>query len=98
MGCVGAGRKAVVGATVVLSAQPTAGGRLHDARLGGRGPGYRTIKKAGNAVNKTIKQTKAAISISLPQCLATDEAFEDGVLTYDTRASGPKFNRPDHKR
>ncbi len=56
------------------------------------------MKKAGSAVNKTIKQTKAAISISLPQCFATDEAFEDGVLTYDTRASGPKFNRPDHER
>jgi hypothetical protein len=51
---------------------------LHDAQRGGP-PDYRTIKKAGSAINKTIKQTKAAISILLPQCLATDEAFEDGV-------------------
>ena len=50
---------------------------LHDAQR--RGPGYRTIKKTGSAVNKTIRQTKAAMSILLPQCLATDEAFEDGV-------------------
>jgi len=50
---------------------------LHDAQR--RGRGYRTIKRAGNAINKTIKQTKAAISILLPQCLATDEASEDGV-------------------
>ena len=43
------------------------------------GPGYRTIKKAGSAINKTIKQTKAAISILLPQVFGDDEAFEDGV-------------------
>ena len=58
--------------------------------------GYRTMKMAGSAINRTIKQTKAAISILLPQCLATDRGFRRrGFLTYDTRASGPKFNRGD---
>ena len=56
--------------------------------------GYRSMKRAGSAINRTIKQTKAAISILLPQCLATDRGFRRrGFLTYDTRASGPKFNR-----
>jgi hypothetical protein len=34
-------------------------------------PVYRTMKKTGSAVNKAIKQTKAAMSILLPQCLRT---------------------------
>jgi hypothetical protein len=52
------------------------------------------MKMAGSAINRTIKQTKAAISILLPQCLTTDRGFQKtGFLTYDTRASGPKFNR-----
>jgi hypothetical protein len=56
--------------------------------------GYRTMKKAGSAINRTMKQTKAAISILVPQCLATDRGFRRrGFLTYDTRASDPKFNR-----
>jgi hypothetical protein len=56
--------------------------------------GYRTMKMAGSAINRTIKQTKATISILLPQCLATDRGFRTtGFLTYDTKASGPKFNR-----
>jgi hypothetical protein len=37
--------------------------------------GYRIAKKTGRAVNRTIKQTKTAISILLPQCLATDRGF-----------------------
>jgi hypothetical protein len=37
--------------------------------------GYRAMKKAGSAIKRTIKQTKAAISILLPQCLATDRGF-----------------------
>jgi hypothetical protein len=46
------------------------------------------MKKTGSAVNRAIKQTKAAMSILLPQC------FEDrALLTDDTRASGQKFNR-----
>jgi hypothetical protein len=28
--------------------------------------GYRTMKNAGSAINRTMKQTKAAISILLP--------------------------------
>jgi hypothetical protein len=28
--------------------------------------GYRTMKKAGSAINRTMKQTKAAISILVP--------------------------------
>jgi hypothetical protein len=56
--------------------------------------GYRTMKNAGSAINRTMKQTKAAISILLPQCLATDRGFRRrGLLIYDTRVSGPKFNR-----
>jgi hypothetical protein len=56
--------------------------------------GYRIAKKTGRAVNRTIKQTKTAISILLPQCLATDRGFRRrGFLTYDTRAGGPRFIR-----
>jgi hypothetical protein len=56
--------------------------------------GYRITKKTGRAVNRTIKQTKTAISILLPQCLATDRGFRRrGFLTYDTRAGGPRFIR-----
>ena len=56
--------------------------------------GYRIMKKAGSAINRTMKQTKAATSILLPLCLATDRGFRRrGFLIYDTRASGPKFNR-----
>jgi hypothetical protein len=46
------------------------------------------MKKTGSAVNRAIKQTKAAMSILLPQ------RFKDrAVLTHHTRASGQKFNR-----
>ena len=56
--------------------------------------GYRIRKKTGRAVNRPITQTKTAISILLSQCLATDRGFRRrGSLTYDTRASGPQFNR-----
>ena len=55
--------------------------------------GYRAMKKAGSAINRTIKQTKAAISTLLPSCLSTDRGFRRGFLTYDTRANGQKFNR-----
>jgi hypothetical protein len=56
--------------------------------------GYRITKKTGRAVNRTIKQTKTATSILLPQCLATDRGFRRrGFLTYDTRAGGPRFIR-----
>ena len=41
--------------------------------------GYRTTKKAGSAVNRTIKQTKTATSILLPSVWLRIEAFEDGV-------------------
>jgi hypothetical protein len=61
--------------------------------------GYRIRKKTGRAVNRTIKQTKTAISILLSQCLATDRGFRrPGSLTYDTRASGPQFNRVTTRR
>lgn len=56
--------------------------------------GYRTMKMAGSAINRTIKQTKATISICSPSVWPRIEAFRRrGFLTYDTRASGPKFNR-----
>ena len=56
--------------------------------------GYRITKKTGRAVNRTIKQTKTAISILLSQCLATDRGFRRrGLLTFDTRAGGPRFIR-----
>jgi hypothetical protein len=52
------------------------------------------MKMAGSAINRTIKQTKAAISICSPSVWPRIEAFgRRGFLTFDTRASGPKFNR-----
>lgn len=41
--------------------------------------GYRTMKMAGSAINRTIKQTKATISICSPSVWPRIEAFEDGV-------------------
>jgi hypothetical protein len=60
----------------------------------GAGGCYRIIMdKAGSAINSAMKHTKAAISILLPQWLATHRDFgRRDFLTYDTRASGPKFN------
>ena len=55
---------------------------------------YRPTKKAGSAIHRTIKQTKAAISILLPSVWLRNRAFRRrGFLLYDTRATGPKFNR-----
>ena len=49
---------------------------------------------AGSAINRTIKQTKAAISICSPNVWPRIATFgRRGFLTYDTRASGTKFNR-----
>ena len=56
--------------------------------------GYRTMKMAGSAINRTIEQTKAAISMLAPPVSGHGSRLsKTGFLTYDTRASGPKFNR-----
>jgi len=47
--------------------------------------GYRTMKMAGSAINRTIEQTKAAISTLLPSVWPRIEAFEDGVSCPMTR-------------
>ena len=49
---------------------------------------------AGSAINRTIEQTKAAISMLAPPVSGhRSRLSKTGFLTYDTRASGPKFNR-----
>ena len=49
---------------------------------------------AGSAINRTIEQTKAAISMLAPPVSGHGSKLsKTGFLTYDTRASGPKFNR-----
>jgi hypothetical protein len=56
--------------------------------------GYRIAKKTGRAVNRTIKQTKTAISILLPPVFGYGSRLsKTGLLTYDTRAGGPRFIR-----
>ncbi len=48
----------------------------------------------GSATNRAIKQTKAAISIWSPSVWPRTEASRRrGLLPYETRESGPKFNR-----
>ena len=38
------------------------------------------MNTAGSAINRTTKQTKAVISILLPQCWRRIEAVEEGVF------------------
>ena len=54
--------------------------------------GYRTMKMAGSAINTTIEQTKAAISMLAPPVSGHGSRLsKTGFLTYDTRASGPPY-------